>query len=151
MRKYISSEKLYEALYKEAFEGSSPDKKWNASGCWIRFNLFENVLDKQSAEDVRPDVRGRWVPNGENTYTCSECGKGIYADRRELLPNFCENCGARMFSKNKIPQIESLDRLKAYKSALCNISADILKVAHEIDMEINEGKEEEDGRKKTEV
>lgn len=56
------------------------------------------------AADVRPVVRGKWVPVGaddldEGMFMCSECGsEHFYPEILLDIPadNFCPNCGADM-------------------------------------------------------
>lgn len=69
-------------------------------------DVLDDVEDAPAA-DVRPVVRGKWIPVGvddmdEGMYKCSECGSehffpeillGIPAD------NYCPNCGADMREK----------------------------------------------------
>lgn len=40
----ISRQQLREAMYNEAFEKDSDLQRWD-NGCWIRFKLFENVIN----------------------------------------------------------------------------------------------------------
>jgi hypothetical protein len=72
---------------------------------WPDGNMaFVEMIKELPAADVRPVVRGKWIPVGlddvdEGMFKCSECGSehffpeilmGIHAD------NFCPNCGADM-------------------------------------------------------
>lgn len=41
----ISRQQLREAMYHEAFEKDSDLQRWDG-GCWIRYKLFEIVIDK---------------------------------------------------------------------------------------------------------
>ncbi len=45
MTRLIDAEALSRAMYEEAFEKDSDMQRWD-SGCWIRYKLFENVLDR---------------------------------------------------------------------------------------------------------
>ena len=55
------------------------------------------IIDDFPAADVRPVVRGHWIPTGEtaeiygDVYRCSVCG---CTDVDEV--DYCPNCGARM-------------------------------------------------------
>ena len=40
----ISRQQLREAMYHEAFEKDSDLQRWD-NGCWIRYKLFENVIN----------------------------------------------------------------------------------------------------------
>ena len=42
----INANKLEADMYHEAFEITTDFQKWD-SGCWIRYKMFENVMDKQ--------------------------------------------------------------------------------------------------------
>ena len=44
MGRLIDADKLSAAMYHEAFEKDSDMQKWD-SGCWIRYKMFENVLE----------------------------------------------------------------------------------------------------------
>lgn len=44
MTDLISRQALIDAMYHEAFEVDSELQKWD-SGCWIRYKMFENVID----------------------------------------------------------------------------------------------------------
>jgi len=56
MADYISREALRKAMYHEAFETDSDMQKWD-SGCWIRYKMFENVIEGIPAADVVEVVR----------------------------------------------------------------------------------------------
>ena len=56
MAEYIEREKLRQKMYQEAFVKDSNLQRWD-SGCWIRYKLFENVLEKTEVADVQPVVR----------------------------------------------------------------------------------------------
>lgn len=53
---YIKREKLKQAMYHEAFETDTELQKWE-SGCWIRYKLFENVIDALPAANVEEIIR----------------------------------------------------------------------------------------------
>ena len=48
----IDSEELRARMYHEAFEVDSDMQMWDG-GCWIRYKLFENVLNEQILEEKR--------------------------------------------------------------------------------------------------
>ena len=88
MSDLISREELKRRMYHEAFETDSDLQKWD-SGCWIRYKLFENVIDTiPSAEEV-----GHWIKLGDCEYRCSKCGKIIFADD-ENERYYCPSCGS---------------------------------------------------------
>lgn len=49
----ISRQQLRAAMYHEAFEKDSDLQKWD-SGCWIRYKLFENVID--NLPSAQPEI-----------------------------------------------------------------------------------------------
>lgn len=90
MPRYIDANDFENVMYHEAFETDTEMQRWD-SGCWIRYKLFENLLEKQPKADVVHVVHGEWKWTGSNNLRCSECG--------EIAPtsyNFCPNCGADM-------------------------------------------------------
>lgn len=59
--KLISQRALEDAMYHEAFETDTDMQRWD-SGCWIRYKLFENVIEKQpeiTEEDLKEYCRKR--------------------------------------------------------------------------------------------
>lgn len=52
----IDADKLREEMYHEAFETDTDLQKWD-SGCWIRYKMFENILDKQEIIEAVEVVR----------------------------------------------------------------------------------------------
>ena len=82
MSDLISREELRQRMYHEAFETDSDLQKWD-SGCWIRYKLFENVI-----EGI-PSVKSQWlsfeesVPlEKEEILVCNERGN-IWIDSIE--------------------------------------------------------------------
>lgn len=49
----ISRQALRQAMYHEAFEKDSDYQKWD-SGCWIRYKLFERVVDAMPS--AKPEI-----------------------------------------------------------------------------------------------
>lgn len=94
MNKYINADDLRNAMYHEAFEKESKMQKWE-SGCWIRYKLFENVLDAMPSADVVEVVRCEncvyGIENGEL------CGRKVYLCSAMTNPNefygdfYCKN------------------------------------------------------------
>lgn len=52
----INKEKLESEMYHNAFEIDTDLQKWDR-GCWIRYKMFENVIEKQPTVDAEPVVR----------------------------------------------------------------------------------------------
>ena len=80
MAEYIDKEKLRQAMFQEAFGKDSDLQRWD-SGCWIRYKLFENVLEKTEAADVVPVPAGGIgeVSDGYHTFN------GLYYQRMVLF------------------------------------------------------------------
>ena len=97
-QRLIDADALERAMYEEAFEKDTDMQRWD-SGCWIRYKLFENVLDAQPTVDAVPVRHGKWIPHededGEQCGDeCSECGECYVMPYGKT--NYCPNCGARM-------------------------------------------------------
>ena len=54
MNDLISRQALQDAMYHEAFETDSDMQKWDG-GCWIRYKMFENVVE------ALPSAQ-QWIP-----------------------------------------------------------------------------------------
>ena len=101
MSDLISRQALRDAMYHEAFETDTEMQRWD-SGCWIRYKLFENIIDNlPSAEPERK--KGKWIRITKGAipekYICPFCHREvkIYGVEK-LLPiryPFC-HCGADM-------------------------------------------------------
>lgn len=109
MSDLISREDVKKAMYHEAFEVDSDMQKWD-SGCWIRYKLFENVIDsiptaditdteeckrcQESVERVLANAqrKGEWLNYMYSDFCkCSVCGT-----ISSSYWNYCPNCGADM-------------------------------------------------------
>lgn len=96
----INRQALKQAMYHEAFEVDSDMQKWDG-GCWIRYKLFEKIVDIMPS--VQPEQKtGRWEIIGEEVGAlnikypikkCSECG---WTHSLFIPENACPNCGAKM-------------------------------------------------------
>ena len=98
MAEYISREALRKAMYHEAFETDSDMQKWD-SGCWIRYKMFENVIEDIPAADVAEVKHGRWVHHNMGGWKCSECNNQApfwCMASTQNLSDYCPNCGAKM-------------------------------------------------------
>lgn len=81
MARYIDAEKFEDEMYHESFEKDSDMQKWD-SGCWIRYKLFADCLEKQPTADVVEVVRCKDCRYGEiddpdipNQYLCHYDGE----------------------------------------------------------------------------
>lgn len=96
MSRYIDADALSGAMYHEAFETDTELQRWD-SGCWIRYKLFEDILEQQPTADVVEINRGYWKGKpiaGNCTVRCSVCGSAFLENDGRW--NFCPNCGAKM-------------------------------------------------------
>lgn len=99
----IDKEKLEREMYHNAFEIDTDLQKWD-SGCWIRYKMFENVIEKQPTVDAEPVRHGKFVGTEYDGYAdgypvyyewkCSQCGC-VFEDE-EPTYKYCPNCGAKM-------------------------------------------------------
>jgi hypothetical protein len=88
----IDADALRTAMYHEAFEKDSDMQKWD-SGCWIRYKMFENVLENMPTVTSETENKGYWIKLERKrlTYRCSQC-----RDISGIPTKFCNNCGADM-------------------------------------------------------
>lgn len=49
----IDADKLEADMYHNAFEVDTDLQRWD-SGCWIRYKMFENVIEEQPTVDAIP-------------------------------------------------------------------------------------------------
>lgn len=105
----IDADALRNAMYHEAFETDTDMQRWD-SGCWIRYKMFENVLEKMPV--VSPQVErktGRWIiqynpGTGWYKVTCPECGEDVtstipligFFPNCKPLWDYCPYCGTKM-------------------------------------------------------
>ena len=112
MKRLIDANALEASMYDAAFVKDTDMQRWD-SGCWIRYKLFENVLDEQPTVDAVPVKHGKWTSSQAYAEVgecyCTVCKTVYYADDllnvgetdecgvgQALLPNYCPHCGARM-------------------------------------------------------
>lgn len=103
----ISRKELRDKMFHEAFETDSDMQKWE-SGCWIRYKLFEEILNEMPIIESRP--QGVWIDytdsrldiddwyrkDGVSIFCkCSNCGN-LEMRATRVNYNFCTNCGADM-------------------------------------------------------
>ena len=55
-QRLIDANKLEASMYHEAFETDTDMQKWD-SGCWIRYKMFENQIEKMPTVDAIEVVR----------------------------------------------------------------------------------------------
>lgn len=120
----ISRQALRSEMYHEAFEKDSNEQRWD-SGCWIRYKMFERVIDRQPSaqpeikciakimlteeqvqeafEKAKKEIlaaqperkKGKWKLNKDGNWACPFCEFDPYHDNMKGM-NFCPNCGARL-------------------------------------------------------
>lgn len=103
---------LREMMYHEAFETDSDMQKWD-SGCWIRYKMFENVIEKVPTVEAKPIKHGKWDGKpiaGYSTVRCSICGTAYLENTGRW--NYCPNCGADMRPQEEVHYIPVPEWLK---------------------------------------
>ena len=84
----ISRQALRDAMYHEAFEVDSELQKWDG-GCWIRYKMFENVIDKIPSAQ-------QWIPCSERLP--DQNGKYLVVGRQKAI-NILKFDGGRWYGK----------------------------------------------------
>ena len=79
MSDIISRQALKDTMYEEVFLKDSDEQRWDG-GCWIRYKMFERVIDSIPTIDAVPVVRCK---------DCVWCDEHGYCDKNEM---FVENC-----------------------------------------------------------
>lgn len=93
MARYIDADLLKERMYHEAFEKTTDLQRWD-SGCWIRYKMFEKVIESIPTVDVVPHKKAKWIfADGEEPrfYECSRC-----MNMSKHTYRYCPCCGAQM-------------------------------------------------------
>ena len=101
MKRLIDADELRKRMYHAAFEQDSDLQRWD-SGCWIRYKLFEQILDDMPTQSARKP--GHWVDDGKGFYKCTACGEAwshwwsvmVPPDRMCKELQYCPKCGAYM-------------------------------------------------------
>lgn len=100
MIRLIDADALNDAMYHEAFENDesynekNPMAKWD-SGLWIRYKMFENVIDEQPTIEPK---HGEWIVSytgGIKQTECSACGTS-FTTYDVYGWHYCPWCGAKM-------------------------------------------------------
>lgn len=86
----IDADELEATMYHEAFETDSDMQKWD-SGCWIRYKMFENVLNSIPTIDTCPVYKEKFKN------LCDECQEfDCYGSENKMNNkmnnNPCETC-----------------------------------------------------------
>lgn len=94
MEEYVKKRDVLETLR------TVPDYDGIYSNDRINYNIINrkmtiNAIQLIMAEDVRPVLRGTWIPYKKDNAVCSRCKDVIdLTDGKEH--NFCQKCGADM-------------------------------------------------------
>lgn len=105
----IDADELSGRMYHEVFDGLNDDlTKWD-SGCWIRYKLFEQVLNGTPTVEAEPIYHAEWLMDEESgDLQCSRCGHWSFDMYDEHMvidgkigvaainPHYCGYCGAKM-------------------------------------------------------
>lgn len=104
MAEYISREDLVKAIEADF------NKDWGERGTNGDWDYIDGARDEyddvlkivcgMKASDVQPIRHGRWIPQGNDMWLCSNCKENIIysmhkSDRAEKQ-RYCSRCGARM-------------------------------------------------------
>ena len=92
-----------EYISREAMHKANQDE-WQGVYGFVDCDIFEdneNMIERVPAADVRPVVRGKWIPTRKYgyCYKCSVCGEigPLDPDGESAFKyNFCPTCGADM-------------------------------------------------------
>ena len=96
MSEYIDVDVFRRDMYYETFTKDTDMQRWD-SGCWIRYKLFENVLEQQLIADVRENI---YCENAsDNGFLCSVCNFGDFDGFHGYEPRYCPECGAIVMKK----------------------------------------------------
>lgn len=90
---YISKELLESRMYREAFETDSNMQKWD-SGCWIRYKLFEKILDAMPIETPDKELKSAIIDKIDyliNTWSDSDMGCSNFAAGMVAAAAICRN------------------------------------------------------------
>ncbi len=78
----IDADALRESMYHDTFETDSDMQKWDG-GCWIRYKLFENNIDKAPTIKIEQNT-GRWIPCSDRLPEVKPEGEIEVMGRRQL-------------------------------------------------------------------
>ena len=100
----MATKRLIDANALDALEELEYDYVPVRDGCaWYRAADVWACIESQPTVDAVEVVHGRWVhvPSSDmmtgKAYKCSECNKMRYGS---FMPNYCQNCGAKMDRKD---------------------------------------------------
>ena len=85
----IDADAFRHRMYHEVFEKDSEDKRWD-SGCWMRYRLFDRVLEEQPTVEQHEIIHCRdCVWHNENVCRNDDClcrddDFCSWAERREV-------------------------------------------------------------------
>lgn len=68
----IDADNLRQRMYHEAFETDTDLQRWD-SGCWIRYKMFEEIIESQPTIDAVPVIRCKDCSNWERCDRNSDC------------------------------------------------------------------------------
>lgn len=96
----IDAEDFRKGMYHEAFETDSDLQKWD-SGCWIRWKMLENHLQKAPTVDAALVVHGKWTTKRtqkhDGEWYCTVCDYEPIVMTDDM--KYCPGCGAKMDAK----------------------------------------------------
>ncbi len=89
----INRQALKQAMYHEAFEVDSDMQKWDG-GCWIRYKLFEKIVDIMPSAQPEQKTAHWYSPcDYDPPEWCSNCHTRT---RWAFDDGYCPKCGAKI-------------------------------------------------------
>lgn len=94
----ISRKELRNAMYHETFEVDSDLQRWDG-GCWIRYKLFENVIDSIPSKQLPANETEvepiKFMDGVVKRFRCGNCQLNLmYASFGRW--DYCPRCGRKV-------------------------------------------------------
>lgn len=110
MTRLIDADALSMAMYHEAMEKDSDFQRWD-SGCWIRYKLFENVLDAQPTIDAVPVIRCKdckWYAHCDDCY--GDCMKEGAVNGFVYTNDYCSRAEPKDTTEEVRKQLKDMEQ-----------------------------------------
>lgn len=59
------------------------------------FKVADGKISLEEVEEIKPVKHGKWIPNENDTYSCSLCQSWLPTEQKEYA-RYCLYCGAKM-------------------------------------------------------
>lgn len=111
MSKYINVDTLNKELYHAAFESDTDMQRWD-SGCWIRYKLFEDVLNKQPKLNIKSDeldlilsaLEEKRIEYGKFYKDAQKMGQIPFMQRWEDKAKLCRDLIIKVYMAKKLSE-----------------------------------------------